>query len=127
MIQKSTILHLRIPFSFYLMPVFCFATAVAQPDDWMKVFGVFVILHLLVYPASNGYNSYYDKDEESIGGLEKPPPVDKELLYVSLVLDALAVLLSLFISYWFALGIFIYGMVSNEYSYDKTRLKKFEP
>ena len=33
---------------------------------------IFVILHILVYPASNGYNSYMDRDEGSIGGLKNP-------------------------------------------------------
>jgi 1,4-dihydroxy-2-naphthoate octaprenyltransferase len=27
-------------------------------------------LALLIYPASNAYNSYFDKDEGSIGGFE---------------------------------------------------------
>lgn len=124
MISKATLLHLRFPFSFFLMPVFCFASGVAFSGDWLRLLLVFVILHLMVYPASNGYNSYYDKDEESIGGLEKPPPVSKELLYVSLIIDGLALLLSLIVSIWFALGIFLYGLVSKAYSNDAIRLKK---
>src|SRR5690554_7006697 len=41
-------------------------------------------------PASNGYNSYFDKDEESIGGLETPPPINKALLHYSFFFDAIA-------------------------------------
>lgn len=124
MISKATLLHLRFPFSFFLMPVFCFASGMAFSGDWLRLLLVFVILHLMVYPASNGYNSYYDKDEESIGGLEKPPPVSKELLYTSLIIDGLALVLSLMVSIWFALGILLYGLVSKAYSNDAIRLKK---
>ena len=124
MLSKSTLLHLRFPFSFFLMPVFCFAAGVAFSGDWLRLLLTFGILHLLVYPASNGYNSYYDKDEDSIGGLEKPPPVSKQLLYISLLMDGIALLLSLVVSVWFALGILLYGLVSKAYSNDAIRLKK---
>ncbi|QHT65596.1 UbiA family prenyltransferase [Rhodocytophaga rosea] len=125
MIQRSTLLHLRIPFFFYLMPVFLFAWSISpQPELW-RVLLAFFIVHFLLYPASNGYNSYYDKDEESIGGLEDPPPVSKELLYVSLLLDGIAMLLGIFLGGWFVLGLFIYGLVSKAYSDERIRLKKY--
>ena len=84
--NKSTLLHLRIPFSFFLMPFFCFAVSQVETVNWTEAIIAFLAIHLFLYPASNGYNSYYDKDEESIGGLEAPPPVDKQLLIASLVL-----------------------------------------
>ena len=124
-ISRSTLLHLRVPFSFFLLPVFLFAWSISpDPEPW-RVVMVFVILHFLLYPASNGYNSYFDKDEDSIGGLEKPPPVSKELLYVSLLLDAVALLLGIVLGWWFVLGLFIYGGVSKAYSDDRIRLKKY--
>lgn len=125
MISRSTWLHLRLPFSFLLMPVFCFAVGVAQEGSWWNLFLIFFTLHILVYPASNAYNSYYDKDEDSIGGLKNPPPVSKELLYTSLIMDGIAILLGLLVNIYFALGLLIYGLVSKAYSYDKIRLKKY--
>ena len=101
MITKSTLLHLRLPFSFFLMPVFLFAVSVSPVVDLLPLCLSFFILHFLIYPASNSFNSYYDRDEMSIGGLEKPPPVTKELLHVSLILDGIALVLSLFISWQF--------------------------
>ena len=87
--KRATWLHLRIPFSFFLLPVFLFAISILKNPDLFSVFLVGVILHLLLYPASNGYNSYFDKDENSIGGLKNPPKVHKELYWVSLILDGL--------------------------------------
>jgi 1,4-dihydroxy-2-naphthoate octaprenyltransferase len=70
--MKSTLLHLRIPFSFFLMPVYWFALSQSSTLHTDKAVLVFILLHLLIYPASNAYNSFYDKDESSIGGLENP-------------------------------------------------------
>jgi hypothetical protein len=125
MIKTSTLLHLRIPFSFFLMPVFFFTVSQAPEPVWWRVLLVFFILHFMLYPASNGYNSYFDKDQESIGGLEVPPPVDKELYYTSLILDAAALFTGLFISLEFVAFLLIYGLISKAYSHDKIRLKKY--
>ncbi|MTI31932.1 UbiA family prenyltransferase, partial [Xanthovirga aplysinae] len=123
--KKATLLHLRIPFSFFLLPVYGFACSLSPSLAIFNVFLIFVILHFLLYPASNGYNSYFDKDQDSIGGLENPPPVSKELYFVALILDTLAIILGLLISITFAVMLFIYGMVSKAYSHPVIRLKKY--
>lgn len=120
---KATFLHLRFPFSFFLMPVFLFALAVYATINIQDAILIFIILHVLVYPASNGYNSYFDKDEKSIGGLKNPPKVSKELYYWALVLDAVALGLGLIISWQFSLMLLIYGLVSKAYSHPMIRLK----
>ena len=126
MTPKDILLHLRLPFSFFLMPVYWFAISQTPNLDKPKAVWIFVILHLLIYPASNAYNSYFDKDEGSIGGLEKPPAVDKKLFWVSWAIDILAVILGFFfVSPLFALMIFVYGLVSKAYSNDTIRLKKY--
>lgn len=126
MTPKDILLHLRLPFSFFLMPVYWFAISQTPNLDKPKAVWIFVILHLLIYPASNAYNSYFDKDEGSIGGLEKPPAVDKKLFWVSWTIDIVAVIISFFVLDWvFALMIFVYGLVSKAYSNDTIRLKKY--
>lgn len=94
--KRSTLLHLRFPFSLFLLPVFLFAVAVSQASFDVNFLLVFVILHFLVYPASNGFNSYFDKDEDSIGGLKKPPKVTQELYVVATIMDLVALGLSFF-------------------------------
>ncbi|MCU0468194.1 MAG: UbiA family prenyltransferase [Arcicella sp.] len=124
--MKNVILHLRIPFSLFLMPVFWFAVSQTQNPDWSVVVGLFVILHLLIYPASNAYNSYFDKDEGAIGGLENPPPVSKELFYMAWVLDIIAIVWAYFLSGWIlSVALLVYSSVSKAYSNDKIRLKKY--
>ncbi len=123
--KKSTLLHLRFPFSFFLLPVYLLACAIAESPNNSNLILSFVILHFLVYPASNGYNSYFDKDEDSIGGLKNPPKVTKELYFISLILDIVALALSLLISFEFMVMVLIYGLVSKAYSHPSIRLKKF--
>lgn len=126
MFTKSTWLHLRFPFSFFLMPVYVFALGVSPNLNGNQLLWSFVIVHLLLYPASNGFNSYFDKDEMSIGGLKNPPPVTKGLYYAALLLDTLAILLgALKINLWFAGMLLIYGLASKAYSHPSIRLKKF--
>ncbi len=125
MLSASTIKLLRIPFSFFLSPIYLFSLAQVPQIDWPKAILAFFLLHFLVYPASNGYNSYMDRDTESIGGLEKPPPPSRELFWVTVALDSLAVLLSLIIGIWFTIVMLFYIGASKAYSYRGIRLKKF--
>jgi 1,4-dihydroxy-2-naphthoate polyprenyltransferase len=125
MIKKSTIQLLRFHFSFFLMPVYWFALTQLVHINWARAILIFIILHLLVYPASNGYNSYMDRDSSPIGGLKNPLQPTKQLFYVTVIMDLLAVILSVFISPWFALGTLIYITGSRLYSYRGVRLKKY--
>ncbi len=121
--KKSTLLHLRIPFSFFLLPVFLLALAISEQVNSLNLWLCFFILHFLVYPASNGYNSYFDKDEGSIGGLKNPPKVSKELYWTSLFMDFIALALGFFISPEFVVMVLIYGAISKAYSHPSIRLK----
>jgi 1,4-dihydroxy-2-naphthoate octaprenyltransferase len=107
------------------MPVYLFALSQVPQINWSRAVLVFFILHLLVYPASNGYNSFMDRDTESIGGIEKPLQPTNQLLWVCYFLDLLAVALSLFISWYFAVGILAYILASRAYSFRGIRLKKY--
>lgn len=66
-----------------------------------------------------------DRDETSIGGIAQPMQPTKQLYYATLVMDAVAVLLSFLISLWFAAAVGIYIVCSRLYSYRSIRLKRF--
>lgn len=125
MITSSSIKHLRIPFSIFLMPIFFFALALTPNLNESRLLWVFLSLHLFLYPSSNGYNSYFDKDEESIGGLKNPPKVTKDLYWLSLVFFLIAIGLAGMINFSFASMIVVYGLVSMAYSHPSIRIKKY--
>ncbi len=124
--MKNIIIHLRLPFSLFLMPVYWFALSQSESPQPNRALWIFAILHLLIYPASNAYNSYFDKDKGPIGGLAHPPAVSKGLYYTALGIDFMAFLLSyFFINTFFAVAILIYGLISKAYSHPMIRLKKY--
>lgn len=125
MFKKSNWLHLRIAFSVFLLPVFLFALALVEEVNWSRMILVFVTLHLFLYPSSNGYNSYYDKDEESIGGLKHPPKVDKGLLQLSFILLGISLLFGLLVNVAFSSMLLVYSLVSMAYSHPMIRIKKY--
>ena len=137
--MKSALRLLRFPFSIYLMPVFWFALAFVPascnlsdvPDvplfvwnasAWQAV-AVFLILHLLVYPASNGFNSWHDRDTGPIGGLAAPPPPPPVLLPLVRAMDTAALVLALLLDMRFAGLLLSYILVSRAYSAPPLRLK----
>ena len=122
---RSAIAHLRIVFSLFLMPVFLFAYSQSPVIYPFSAWAVFLIWHLLAFPASNGYNSYFDKDEESIGLLDKPPIVDISLYYFSILLEATGFIAGFLVSWQFAFAVLLYGIMSKLYSHPSTRLKKY--
>jgi 1,4-dihydroxy-2-naphthoate octaprenyltransferase len=130
---------LRFPFSIYLMPVFWFALAfvpvgctkeagaAAATFTWgaspWQALAVFLILHLLVYPASNGFNSVHDRDTGPIGGLAAPPLPPPELQWVVLGLELVALTLAAWLNWLFCGLLLSYVLVSRAYSAPPFRLK----
>jgi 1,4-dihydroxy-2-naphthoate octaprenyltransferase len=66
-----------------------------------------------------------DRDTSPIGGLKNPLQPTRQLFIVTVCLDIIAVGISIFITWLFAAGIFLYIIASRAYSYRKIRLKKF--
>jgi len=122
---RDTIKLLRFPFSIFLLPISLFSFYYIQPAADLQLFLVVIIWHVLVFPSSNGYNSYNDSDEGPIGGLASPPKPTELLLQVSNILDITAVLLSLVVNIYFAFFVTVYIIASRLYSNRKIRLKKF--
>jgi 1,4-dihydroxy-2-naphthoate octaprenyltransferase len=126
MLALSSWLHLRIHFSYFLLPVFLFSVALSPNLNVDRLIWVFLIVHVFLYPASNGYNSYFDKDEKSIGGIRNPPPVKSGLYYLALLFDLAAIVLGVLkINVLFAVMLFMYGLASKAYSHPSIRLKKY--
>lgn len=122
---RNSLILLRIPFSFFLSPVFFFALLCCPSESTARAVQVFIILHLLIYPASNGYNSFQDRDTGSIGGLENPPLPDRSLFYLTLLLDFAGLIWAAILGWTFALLLLSYVLASRAYSWRGIRLKKY--
>jgi 4-hydroxybenzoate polyprenyltransferase len=122
---KDAVLLLRFPFSFFLMPIFLFGIYMAEGNINSTTWLAFFILHFLVYPSSNGYNSYQDRDEGPIGGIEAPPPPNKLLFVLTIIMDLVALFLAFQIHLTFFLLTLSYIIFSRAYSYRGIRFKKY--
>lgn len=125
MTPGDILVHLRLPFSFFLLPVWLLGVLVAgQGLDTTAVLSG-IALHLFLYPASNAFNSYWDRDEGPIGGILNPPKVDRKLLIASIAWE-LPGLVLLFLA-GLAPGLLglVYSLCSKAYSWDGLRWKRF--
>ena len=95
------------------MPVYFFALSQVNHINWSDAVLVFYNTSFIGIPASNGYNSYMDRDTSPIGGLKNPLQPTKQLFIVTVFMDIVAVTLSFFISWIFAAGIFLYILASE--------------
>jgi 1,4-dihydroxy-2-naphthoate octaprenyltransferase len=123
--DRDTFLHLRLPFSIYLLPVFSFGISQALNYHTIDLVIVFIALHFFIYPGSNIYNSYMDNDTGSIGGLKNPPPVTRKLYYASIVTDITGLLLCSLAGWANMLVMSGYVAFSKAYSWRSIRLKKY--
>lgn len=105
------------------MPVFCLALSRVEVVDWWNALGIFILLHLFIYPASNGYNSYIDRDETPIGGLEHPPEPSRNLFWAAFIFDLLGLAIALLIHWQVFLLVAGYMLASRAYSSPQIRLK----
>ena len=122
---RNIIKLLRLPFSLFLLPISLFSFYYIQPELNYQFILVFVIWHFLVFPSSNGYNSYHDKDEGPIGALKAPPKPTGQLLHVVNTMDVFAILLSLLVNLYFCAFVIGYIIISRLYSNRQIRLKKY--
>src|SRR5215831_11810611 len=113
LLHRSTIQLLRFPFSYFLMPVFWFALSFVSDVNWSRAALAFVLIHFFLYPSSNGYNSFMDRDTESIGGVAKPMQPTKQLFYTTILMDIAGLIFSFFISWQFAAGFAFYILCSR--------------
>jgi len=124
-LHRSTIQLLRFKFSFFLLPVYLFALSLVPQINIGRAMVVFFLLHFLIYPSSNGYNSYMDRDEASIGGIKNPMKPTRQLFITSVLMDVLACIIALFISKLTLLLVVVYIVFSRLYSYRGIRLKRY--
>jgi 1,4-dihydroxy-2-naphthoate octaprenyltransferase len=117
-------LHLRLPFNYVLSPLFLWGAVVGggspTGDFWLGL----VSFHVFLYGGTNMFNSYYDRDEGPIGGLERPPAVSRAMLFSSLALKGIGLLLAMPLGVEFCICYLLFVAYSVSYSHPAIRVKK---
>lgn len=120
---KSLILHLRLHWQLFLLPLFLWGFLLSGGELGLRFWAILIIFHVLFYGGATALNSYYDQDEGPIGGLWDPPKVTRDLLVFSIAVQVIGLVLVLFISRpLFGLAL-VMGSVGTAYSHPAIRLK----
>jgi 4-hydroxybenzoate polyprenyltransferase len=120
---RILLVHLRLHFQVLLAPIFLWGYFLAGGHPDRHFWLAFIAFHLFLYGGTTVYNSYYDRDEGPVGGLETPPPVTPEMLPFSLLMQAIGALLASLINLPFLLIYLTIFILFTAYSYPGSRLK----
>jgi 4-hydroxybenzoate polyprenyltransferase len=121
---RILLLHLRLHFQVLLAPIFLWGYFLAGGHPDRRFWLAFIAFHLFLYGGTTVYNSYYDRDEGPVGGLETPPPVTPEMLPSSLLVQAIGALLASLVSLPFLLIYLTIFILFTAYSHSASRLKR---
>ena len=106
-----------------LAPIFLWGALLSGAVPSLRLALAFCVFHFLLYTGITAYNTFYDRDEGPIGGLERPPAVDSGLLAVALLLKGLGFCLALLAGPTFAAIYFVFVVLSLLYTHPRTRWK----
>jgi 4-hydroxybenzoate polyprenyltransferase len=120
---RTLLVHLRLPFQLLLAPVFLWGWLLAGGGLSSSVVLGFVAFHVFLYGGVTAFNSYYDRDEGPVAGLERPPPVLPALLPFSLGVKAAGLALSIMVGWQFVLLYAVFAALSFAYSHPRVRWK----
>lgn len=129
-VARTLLIHLRLHFQLLLAPVFLWGWLVAShvppapgPRVTAAVVLAFICFHVFLYGGATAFNSYYDRDEGPIGGLEHPPPVVPALLPFSLTMKLAGLVMAAFVNSSFLAVAVLLALLSVAYSRSWPRLK----
>ncbi len=116
--------HLRLPFNLLLSPIYLWGVLLGGGHLWDgRVWLGYLSLHLFLYGGTTAFNSYYDRDEGPIGGMLRPPAVDRGLLPFALIVQALGVPLAVAVGPAFLAAWLLLFLVFTGYSHPRVRFK----
>lgn len=124
MLSHPYIRHLRIHFNLLLSPIYLWGVLLAGGTLLSLKFWLgYITLHFFLYGGGTAFNSYYDRDEGPIGGMATPPPVDRGLLWFSIIVQVIGFPLALWVGIPFTVMWLIMCVLMVLYSHPSVRLK----
>lgn len=119
---KRVLIHIRWPLQSFTLLGFLFGMVVSRVDISVDLILGFISWFFLC-SAMAIFNSYYDKDERPVAGLENPPRAAFSMLIGSSLMKLSGFIIALFLNKIF-FTLYILGVIlSILYSHEKFRLK----
>lgn len=120
---KIVVAHLRLPVQLTLAPLYLWGVFGAGGAWSVATVGAFVAVHLFLYGGTTVFNSYYDRDDGPIAGLERPARLPRWALTFSLAWQGIGAVAALLIGPPLFLFYLSFAVVGALYSHPRTRLK----
>ena len=118
------LIHLRWHYQVFILSGGYLLGAYLSSDiDWSSFWIQFLNVHLLLFGGATAYNSYWDKDEGPVGGLQAPPPMQRWMWSASLLLQLLGLWIALAAGFWFVVIYVLSLLLFWLYSSPHTRWK----
>ncbi|MBI1221354.1 MAG: hypothetical protein GC180_02020 [Bacteroidetes bacterium] len=108
MIKKETLARFRLPFSFFLLPVFMFAWSQNPGISEGRIILMFLLLHLLIYPAGNGYIQLQEQGDEVGAKTKNIAQLSRQLKAWVMAIDAISILIATWVSLSLALQVLVF-------------------
>jgi len=90
------LIHLRLHYQLFILSGgFLLGGFLSPSMDWFSFLLQFINVHVLLFGGATAYNSYWDKDEGPIGGLKHPPKMKPWMWFLSILMQALGLLIAL--------------------------------
>ncbi len=121
---RNVILHLRLPIELTLAPLYLWGVFGAGGRLTTATVTGFLALHLFLYGGTTLFNSYYDRDDGPIMGMEHPVSLPRWALPFSLAWQAVGGLIAATVSLPFVLFYLAYAVAGVLYSHPRPRLKR---
>ncbi len=115
--------HLRLPLQLTLAPLYLWGVFGGGGGWSAATIEAFVAVHVFLYGGTTLYNSYYDRDEGPIAGMERPVPLPPWALPFSLAWQAAGLLIALLAGLPLAVFYAAYAIMGALYSHPRPRLK----
>jgi len=115
--------HLRLPLQLTLAPLYLWGVFGVGGGWSAATIVAFVAVHVFLYGGTTLYNSYYDRDEGPIAGMERPVPLPPWALAFSLVWQGVGLVLAAFAGLPLAVFYVVYAAMGALYSHPRPRLK----
>lgn len=88
--------HLRWHYQIFILSGgFLLGGFLSPSMNWGSYLLQFFNVHLLLFGGATAYNSYWDKDEGPIGGLKNPPPMSRWMWMMSILMQAIGLLIAI--------------------------------